>query len=123
MCAYICKIFIDMRADNKTRFSLFSAFLAGLFLLVALGAQHNFSKKKFLSYEGDGVELSISVDDEGDNEWGLPLHLALAPGEFTYIERTTTLRSPKFVYTKQPKKELSEKRLYILFHQLRSHIG
>lgn len=113
----------SMCTEKNKKASLFSALLAGLFLLVAIGAHHGFSQKKLLSYEGDNIEVSIDVDDEGDNSWGLTYDLNFLPGDFIYIEKTTELKSPKIYYSKQTRKSTPENRLYILFHQLRTHLA
>ncbi|MCB0700464.1 MAG: hypothetical protein H6551_07545 [Chitinophagales bacterium] len=112
-----------MRTEQKKRFSLLSGLMAGLFLLVVIGAHQNFSHKKLLTYEGDNIELSIDLDDEGDTDWGLQFQQALQPGEFIYIDQPQQVKTAQAYYTEQNGKKSSEKRLYILFHQLRSHIG
>lgn len=112
-----------MSIDSQKRFNLFSAILAGLFLLAAVGAHQNFAKKKLISYEGDNIEFSVDTDAEADNDWGPFFDHSLAPGSFIYISNSTELKSPKLYVAKENCKKLSEGRLYILFHQLRVHLG
>lgn len=110
-----------MSTKNQKRLSLFSALLAGFFLLIAVGAHQNFAKKKLLSYEGDNIE--VSIDAEGDNDWNQPFTLVLTPGGFIFVDAQEELETHKLDYRDHSYKKLSEGRLYILFHQLRSHIG
>lgn len=112
-----------MSSENNKRQSLFSALLAAIFLLVAVGAHHNFSKKKLLSYEGDNIEVLTDADAEGDNDWEFPLTLAYTPGHFLYIGNAVALKVPQLSNAKNNWKKLSEQRLYILFHQLRTHVS
>lgn len=112
-----------MRTNHQKRFSLLAAVLAGLFLLVVLGAQQNFSKKKAVSYQGDNIEVSTGIDAEDDNENGLYPSWALLPGTSIYLAKQTALLSFELVQIKHNKKQLTEGRLYILFHHFRAHIG
>lgn len=108
-----------MYTDNKKQ--LFSTLLAGLFLLLmAAGISHGFSKKKFLSYENDGIEVSIDADGDSEDS-KVPLLLAYSPADIMFTERGPELRLTQTSLAPHAHKELSEQRLYILFHQLRSH--
>lgn len=111
-----------MLAEKKRRV-LLSVVLAALVLNVTVGIIHNFRIKKLLSGKEESIELSIDVYDEVDTDDGWLLDYVAVPAGVSLLSLIFKSPANTFYTTEQCYKQLSEERLYILFHQLKLHIG
>lgn len=107
-----------MFTAGHKRFGLFVTLLAGIILMIATGSHNLLLSKKYLTEKADECELVDGLADETDSNLDiigfLPAH------NFSYSYRKAAISDASIHHTVNSHKQLHEKRLYILFHQLKT---
>lgn len=113
-----------MQANMKKQFRFLTMLLTGVLLFLAIGSYNSIASKKNIEYEKDVCETKAELEKEDSSGFdSFPDFQATLSDHqhHTYFSTGTIVSAVSF--SKNYSRKLSEQRLYILFHQLRSFIA